>query len=402
MINSSSMSKTILFISHDASRTGAPIYLLNFLRWLKENTDIPFQILLKKGGSLEPEFREIAPTLLYTPKPTLKSRITEKILKRLKLYSPEKQLKIYQQSLIQKLAEDNIGLIYANTSTVGDVLKTLEALNCPTICHIHELDYWIRHRVGMKKFETLKNHTTHFIAVSEAVKKNLVENHNIADNIIHINYPFVRDYSPNKGDSSWNREDFLKQNGIPENAKVICASGTLDWRKSPDIFVLLARTITEKYTDYPVHFIWVGGTKKSNYFNQLWYDVQKLKLDKLVHFVGVQLNPLDYFTSCDVFVLTSREDPYPLVCLEAALVGKPIVCFDDAGGEKEFVEDDCGFVIPYLDIEVMATKIIKLLDSSELCQNFGQQAQQKVQQRHNINVAAKEILTIIEKVMLSG
>ena len=31
---SRSMPGTLLFLSHDASRTGAPIFLLNFLRWL--------------------------------------------------------------------------------------------------------------------------------------------------------------------------------------------------------------------------------------------------------------------------------------------------------------------------------------------------------------------------------
>lgn len=395
------MSKTILFISHDASRTGAPILLLNFLRWFKENTDIPFQILLKKGGVLEPEFRKIAPVLLYAPEPILKLGIIGKILKRLKLYSPEQKLKIYQESLVKKLAKDNIGLIYANTITVGDVLARLSSLDCSTICHVHELEFWIRHRTGIKKFKKIKNHTKHFIAVSEAVKKNLIENHNIPSSIIHVNYPFIQSDSQNKLDSRWSREHFFEQNGIPENAKIVCASGTLDWRKSPDLFVLLARTITEKYSDYPVHFIWVGGAKKGNHFDQLWYDVKKLKLDTFVHFLGVQVNPLDYFAICDVFVLVSREDPYPLVCLEAASVGKPIVCFDDAGGEKEFVEDDCGFVIPYLDIEMMAMKIINLLDSPTLGQHFGRQAQQKVKQRHDINLAAREILTIIKQVMLS-
>ncbi|NJL53053.1 MAG: hypothetical protein HC930_14205 [Hydrococcus sp. SU_1_0] len=37
-----------------------------------------------------------------------------------------------------------------------------------------------------------------------------------------------------------------------------------------------------------------------------------------------------------------------------------------AGGEKEFVEDDCGFVVPYLDIQTMADKVILLLDNQDL------------------------------------
>ena len=53
---------SILFVSHDASRTGAPIALLTFLRWLRANTDYRFEVLLGCGGPLEPAFEALAPT----------------------------------------------------------------------------------------------------------------------------------------------------------------------------------------------------------------------------------------------------------------------------------------------------------------------------------------------------
>ena len=53
---------SILFVSHDASRTGAPIALLTFLRWLRANTDYRFEVLLGSGGALEPAFEALAPT----------------------------------------------------------------------------------------------------------------------------------------------------------------------------------------------------------------------------------------------------------------------------------------------------------------------------------------------------
>jgi hypothetical protein len=44
--------KSILFISHNTGRNGAPIVLLHLLRWLKENTDLPIRILCKSPGPL--------------------------------------------------------------------------------------------------------------------------------------------------------------------------------------------------------------------------------------------------------------------------------------------------------------------------------------------------------------
>src|ERR1700751_1911012 len=52
----------ILFVSHDASRTGAPIALLHFLRWFKRNGNRPFSVLLGDGGELVADFAELADT----------------------------------------------------------------------------------------------------------------------------------------------------------------------------------------------------------------------------------------------------------------------------------------------------------------------------------------------------
>jgi hypothetical protein len=107
------MKKTILFISHDALRTGAPIVFLNFLRWFKENTDIPFKILLRNGGPLESEFAKLAPTIVYNQDYLTRF---QGILRRLGLWSPERRLR-------QFLGNDEIGLIYSNTITNHTVLS---------------------------------------------------------------------------------------------------------------------------------------------------------------------------------------------------------------------------------------------------------------------------------------
>jgi glycosyltransferase involved in cell wall biosynthesis len=101
--------------------------------------------------------------------------------------------------------------------------------------------------------------------------------------------------------------------------------------------------------------------------------------------------------AADVFALTSREDPYPLVCLEAAALGKPIVCFAGAGGAPEFVEQDCGFVVPYFDVTAMAGRIASLLESADCRIKMGAAARRKVAERHDISVAAPRILEIIER-----
>lgn len=395
------MSKKILFVSHDASRTGAPIVLLNFLKWLKVNTDISFEIILKRGGILETEFQAIAPTSIFCSETNTKRNIMARILTRLGFYA--KMREIYLRKIKKKLIDSNIGLIYANTSAVSQVLDYISNfLDCPVLCHIHELETGIRDYAGVKNFEIVKQYAQKYIAVSEAVQKNLIENHKISTNRVETIYEFIPTYpSKSKDSKDWQqaKNQISQQLEIPQDAKIVCASGLIEWRKGPDLFIQLARSIYKQNPKFSIYFLWLGSGRKGSNYEHLLHDIKILGLEDSVRFLGLKTNPLDYFAACDVFTLLSREDPFPLVVLEAASVGKPIVCFDNSGGAKEFIENDCGFVVPYLDIEAMAEKILILLNNPELSYNLGQRARQKVQERHDINVTAPKVVDLIEKML---
>lgn len=367
----------ILFISHYAGRTGAPILLLNFLKWFKANTDIPFEILLKGDGQLRPEFETLGQVMIWPPNPPPQTKST------------------HLAHLREHLRQANIGLIYSNTITNGEVLADLAILNCPVITHVHELEFWINYRAGTQNLNQVKKYTNHYIAVSQAVKQNLVRNLCIPEANIDVVYGFI----PTQLDpiNQTTLRHLREQLKIPQEAWVVGASGTTDWRKGPDLFIQLARTIQQRYLEQPVHFIWVGGKKEGPDFETLWHDIKHAGLEAHIHFVGTHPNPLDYFALFDVFTLVSREDPFPLVNLELALLGKPIVCFDGAGGAKEFVQDDCGFVVPYLDIGAMADKVIELLNSPELRQQLGQKAAKKVRDRHDTTIQAPQLLSVIQQ-----
>jgi glycosyltransferase involved in cell wall biosynthesis len=122
-----------------------------------------------------------------------------------------------------------------------------------------------------------------------------------------------------------------------------------------------------------------------------------LGLIERVRITGTVLDPWDYIAAANVFALTSREDPYPLVCLEVAALGKPILCFESAGGMPEFIEQDCGFAVPYMDVTAMADGVLFLLDDAECRLSMGKAVRLKVSQRHDINAAAPRIMELMER-----
>ena len=384
---------TVLFISHDTSRTGGPIFLLRFLRWLRANTDIPFRVLAGNRGDLYADFESVCPVDSFEPKLSLYYRI----LRKLNLNRSHKER--YLSGLREKLQTIQISLIYANTIATGEMLEFLSFADCPVLCHVHELEGTIG-MFGARNMELVKNRASSYIAVSQAVKNNLVEHHGISAGAIRMIYGFIPTAQLMEQGAGSSRNAVFQELGMPATAKLVCACGSLDSRKGADLFLQVAEKTAAIFRDAPVHFVWVGGREET--VNHLKKKVASSSLRGTVHFTGPRADVGPFYQACDVFVLPSREDPFPLVMMEAALQAKPIICFDRSGGAPEFVELDAGFVVPALDVDRMAEKAAELLASPELASRMGAAAKQKVLTRHSVEIGAPKIASVIKNELPSS
>lgn len=378
----------ILFISHQATRTGAPILLLHLMRWIKEHTSWNVDVLLNDGGELSGEFAKLGHT--YTL-PSWSADLTPTAVRD----------RLVRRRMVSRLRSTDYSLVYSNTATNGDVLKLLGSRQ-PIISHIHELAGTIR-LYGEDNFDAVRRHTTRYIACAESVKRDLTSQWPIQPDAVDVVHGFVH-LPPQQDDASRAsmRSRIRRELGIPDDAFVVGASGQVVWGKAPDLFIGLAKAVNRRQPSANVHFVWVGAfwegfagiTPRA-----IEHDVRGLGLEGHVHFIGSRANPLDYFHAFDVFAMVSREDAFPLVCLEVASLGTPILCFDYAGGTKEFVEDDCGFVLPYQDVDAMAEAVRMLSQRDDLRYEQGRRAAAKVRQRHDINSAAPRIVDIVESTL---
>jgi glycosyltransferase involved in cell wall biosynthesis len=367
--------RSVVFISHDAQPHGAQIFFLRLLRWFRAHTELDFEVILGGGGPLEPDFAAIARVSSFQPAGAGSL--------------PE------DDPLIRRLRDANVGLIYANTITNGRLMGALATLGCPAITHVHELGFWIRNRVRPDELRIVLDGSARFIAVSDAVRQVLVDSVGVPPAkiaVVHECVPVHGEPSPQPVEL----ERVRAQLGIPRGAAVVMGCGTLDWRKAPDLFVMMARRVRERAMGRPVHFVWVGGRRDGGDRTALLHDIEKAGLADAVHFVAHCEDPRVYFAMSDVFASTSREDPFPLVVLEAATAGVPTVCFDASGGAKEFVEADAGFVVPYLDVAAMADRVSDILASPELRLSLGGRARSKVAERHDLDHVAPVLLREIE------
>jgi glycosyltransferase involved in cell wall biosynthesis len=122
-------------------------------------------------------------------------------------------------------------------------------------------------------------------------------------------------------------------------------------------------------------------------------------LDHKVFFIGQRPeNQVGaYFRASDIFSLTSREDPFPLVNLEAMSYGLPIVAFREAGGAQEALLPDAGIVVPYLDTTAMAEAIVSLIRDESLRQRLGRKAAEKCKTHYQWSRYVSDFVLLMEK-----
>jgi len=331
----------LLIISHLATRTGAPIVLLQIAKILAKHPHIQFDMLFFSDGPLVPEFKKLANHCYVNKK---RENVLDLIFRKLKKCRREQ---LFIRKIIRQIGSVKYDWIYANTIiTLETGIELKRKLRVPLIAHIHELEYAIETKVDPERFKSLVTGVDLFIAVSDAVRKHLVDYCRIDEKKIDVLYSCSGDVLSDP--ESVNR--IRNELGIKQDTFVVGGSGQLSWTKGPDVFLLVAREFLKRYGRDNILFLWVGGGLDTFYYRQLRIDLDKSGISDYVKFVGAQDNRFDWFTVFSAFLFSSKEESFGLVALENAFLAKPIVCFEKCGGFNEFLTPECGITVPFLDI----------------------------------------------------
>ena len=365
------------FVSHDAYPHGAQYCLLTLVTWMKEAGLVNPRFILAGPGPLTSEFARLGPVLrldlIAESHGTGEARLVR---------------------ILRTFCGSNLSAVYINSAAAGHVCQWTKNLDVPHIAHVHELEESIRRWVGKDKMAAIRNSADLVVAASGPVAHNLQTEHKIDGKLITTIQESI------KCTGMRQVRDPAKQRckvwlGLHPKAKIVLGCGTTDWRKGPDLFIKVAAKVRRMY-QHPVQFVWVGGPTRPGEMQELHKCIVAEQLTDTVIFAGQVTTPLVYMVAADLFLLPSREDPFPLVCLEAADCGLPIVCFADAGGMPEFVKPDCGAVVPYLDVNAMSAQVLAFLEDHAKLRQCGNHARDTVRSNFDVSVKGKEIFQAID------
>lgn len=380
---------TVLFVSHTADRNGAPLILLGIIKEFKKQSNLPFRVLIMKDGELAADFEALGETYTWEKQPGERRGFLQKIAGAIR------------KRYILFCCRDTT-IAFLNTITNGHIQEKLLPLKCRFITYVHELETVIRRGTNPHTLNIVLKNTDFFLAGSEAVKRNLVSNHQADRDSIKVVYSSMPEVARAKAYHADFIESFKSKNNIPADAIIIGVAGTSEWRKGFDLFFPLIRIYFSLYPDSNVYFAWKGFKNDSRTAFFELFDYEKLERRDRTLLIPHGNDSIEQMACFDIHLLLSREDPYPLVVLEAASFGIPTVCFADAGGSPEFIEQDCGFCVPYGDLIKMAQRLHELSGSSPLRNKMGLAAQNKVKTRHDQKDAAAEVIDVMLSLSYAG
>lgn len=391
----------MLAVSHEATRTGAPIVLLRLLQWLRAHRDVDVEVLLLKGGPLTGELAAVGP--VHRAHAYGGATLPEKVEKRL---AKRRLGRVADASRLARLRRDvrhlrGFDVLYLNSMSSAVALRALPELPPTVITHVHELDSALAHWIEPEDRAAMLERSDTFVAAAGCVERALVETYGVVPSRVHRCYEFVDPPAPDPERVAAARAEL----GLAPGELVVGAAGTADWRKGTDLFLQLAARVRRDAPDLPVRFVWVGRTL-DHHQDGHEADLALADLGDRVTFTGEVPDPESYMRHLDVFCLTSREDPYPLVCLEAALLGVPVVTFDNGGMAELAIADGADdpllTAVPYLDVEAMAAAVIDLLRAPDDARRSGARLGAWVAERHVSEVGAAELASVIDAALAAG
>ena len=375
--------RRVLFVSHEATRTGAPKIILNILKHFSENCDIQCETILHTGGHLAGEFESYSHSVDCF---NLASNQPDDIKKRVARF-------------VQREKGNLPVLAICNSMESRYIAKEIAGENVPVIMLVHELpssyseeDYQSVYEIAQKVIFPV-HHVRE--AAHEKTPIPLSKSVVLSQGLLNPDFgkSITRDVAHAQIRSELN---------LPENSFIVLGCGTLDLRKGIDHYAAIARLVTERNrSPIPIHFVWVGEGPRWTHstYHYVQVDLSKSRARDHVHFIGERANVEPYFMGADAFLMSSRVDPFPCVIHEAMASSLPVITFDQAGGAPEAIDNGAGFVVPYADYDQTANTIRMLATQPEIASGMRTKSKERVDARYRFDDYGDKIIDLAETIL---
>jgi len=319
--------RRLLLVGHDAWPSGAQMLLLNLGRHLRQVRGMEVAFLLLGGGALAAEYRAVGPTTIVAGPQDLPRQA-------------------------QAAAVRGYGHAIVNTSAAAGACEALVQAGIACTMLVHELPRLLRDRGlvdGASRGAALAEHV---VFASPYVRDRFHELVAVPPGrAVVLPQGIYRPVAVAPAAAAAMRARL----GLPEGALLAMGLGYADLRKGFDLFLQVWRLA--QAADPGIHLLWVGDIDP-HMLAYLGAEIAAGETAGTFHHMPHSADGADWLACADVFLLTSREDPFPSVVLEAMSAGVPCVAFEESGGTPDLLREyGAGCSVPLGDAAEMVRQM---------------------------------------------
>ncbi len=346
----------VLVVGHDGSRTGAPLALLETVRWLAQDPTLDVRVSLLSGGPIVDDFATAVPTTV-APRSTLIASRAVEVASRSPRVAPavvDPVRRALGRAAARGPGRPKPEVILANTLAAWPTAVAVSR-GVPVVCWVHELDAVADRLIPLRRRAALIAHTQRFIATGPRVETMLIERWGVPlDRVVAVSAPVGHPPTGTRPDP-W----------VSSPPSTVLGIGAAVARKGLDAFVATAAVV------HPAHpettFRWVGADQGSPTTAEARIDVTAAGLDGVIT-LGLPSDDIEpHWRDAAVLLHPAREDPDPRVVVEAARRGVAVVTWD-TGGAADLLRSAglSSLVAPAGDLLGLARRVGALLDDPDL------------------------------------
>lgn len=355
------MARKILFITHQLSKTGAPIVLLDMIRYCHRRGDDIIVITMMEG--------ELRADLEQMDIPVL---VQEHFLENYTVFLRQAQL---------------FDLVVANTLITFEAVHILKMSSVPVIWWLHE---------GRQYFEYFASVLPDFHSLPDNIYVFPVSGY-VQDALSSL-YGYQAPLLPIGVADAYEEPECTDRASLADTDMKLVICGTYSSLKGQDLLAAAVRRLPDDYISrFQMEFY--GNLDMRD--EAIYAPVRQLCDD----FPNIRIMPftphdkmLQIIASCDCLVIPSRIDPLPTVAVEAMMQHVPCLCSDACGIARHIIHGQNGLLFHSEDIDDLARMLKYLLDNRPLLKTLGHESRKVYESIYSMDTFEVKVEELINSI----
>lgn len=164
-----------------------------------------------------------------------------------------------------------------------------------------------------------------------------------------------------------------------QSAPTVVMLGRLLRQKGIGEFIEVARHVRRRWPN--ARFLWAG---EEDPVHPDAVSVRWIRRQQEIEYLGLLADVRPLLAEADLLLFPSYREGTPRVILEAGATGMPAVGFDVPGVREAIRNGETGYLVPHPDVQLLADRVIDLLEDATLRMRMGLAARKMVEAEFDI------------------